>query len=303
MLSIQIDTKSLEVGCSPTVQQIQIVLLCTLIRYSRANVVNHQKRTFPNEKHKHAQNIFSDRGCQAVVQQAWRRGFVRLDMITCIFGIFLPFLVWTPLVKFQPGLGDNGGSLNPFQKVYVFYKCPFVKYCGICISYFCFITLFSYVALFGYRWHYQIPEIGLYAWILILITGEVRELLKEPSHTLKGKWNSYISNMWNKIDVFFVCMAFLAFFLRHFWYTFWYSRIVFAFNCGVYYLRIFRTYHASQRLGPKLVIFQKMVRIYLPQHFIDYDTQPRLLGTANRFIFDAFDRLHFGVWSSCSSLD
>ena len=58
MLSIQIDTKSLEVGCSPTVQQIQIVLLCTIIRYSRANVVNHQKRTFPNEKHKHAQYSF-----------------------------------------------------------------------------------------------------------------------------------------------------------------------------------------------------------------------------------------------------
>ena len=209
--------------------------------------------------------FFIDRGCQAVVQQAWRRGFVRIDMITCIFGIFLPFLVWTPLVKFQPGLGDNGGSLNPLQKVYVFYKCPIVKYSGICISYLLFIVLFSYVALFGYRWEYQIPEICLYAWILILIMGEVRELLKEPSHTLKGKWNSYISNIWNKIDVFFVILAFVAFFLRHFRATYWYSRIVFAFNCGVYYLRIFRTYHASQRLGPKLVIFQKMVRVYLPQ--------------------------------------
>ena len=246
--------------------------------------------------------LFSDRGCQAVVQQAWRRGFVRLHFLACIFGLFCPFIVWTPLVKFQPGLGDNGGSLNPFQKIYVFYKCPIVKYSGICISYFCFITLFSYVALFGYRWEYQIPELCLYAWILILIMGEVREYLKEPSHTLKGKWNSYISNVWNKVDVVFIILVFVAFFLRNFRYTFWNSRIVFAFTCGIYYLRIFRTYHASQRLGPKLVIFQKMVRFLNSAKKLVHLTQP-FIGSPNCILSHVVDCIHFGLWSCSSSTD
>ena len=246
--------------------------------------------------------LFSDRGCQAVVQQAWRRGFVRLHFLACIFGLFCPFIVWTPLVKFQPGLGDNGGSLNPFQKIYVFYKCPIVKYSGICISYFCFITLFSYVALFGYRWEYQIPELCLYAWILILIMGEVREYLKEPSHTLKGKWNSYISNVWNKVDVVFIILVFVAFFLRNFRYTFWNSRIVFAFTCGIYYLRIFRTYHASQRLGPKLVIFQKMVRFFNSAKKFVLLTQP-FIGPPNCILSHVVDCIYLGLWSCSSSTD
>ena len=83
--------------------------------------------------------LISDPSCQLVTHQTWRRGFVKLHRPICILGIFFPFLVWTPLVKFQPGLGDDGGSLNPFQKIYVFYKCPIVKYTGICLSFLAFL--------------------------------------------------------------------------------------------------------------------------------------------------------------------
>ena len=83
--------------------------------------------------------LISDPSCQLVTHQTWRRGFVKLHRPICILGIFFPFLVWTPLVKFQPGLGDDGGSLNPLQKIYVFYKCPIVKYTGICLSFLAFL--------------------------------------------------------------------------------------------------------------------------------------------------------------------
>ena len=69
------------------------------------------------------------------------------------------------LFQLQPGLGDDGGSLNPFQKLVVFYRSPVVKYTGNCISYLVLLVLYSYVAVFGYRWHYQIPELVLYGWI------------------------------------------------------------------------------------------------------------------------------------------
>ena len=104
-----------------------------------------------------------------VVNQSWRRGFSKLNLPTCLVGVFCPFIIWTPMVRFQPGLGDDGGDLNWAQKMFVFYKCPKVKYAGMLLSFMLFILLYSYVILFGYRWEYQIPEICLYVWICVII--------------------------------------------------------------------------------------------------------------------------------------
>ena len=55
--------------------------------------------------------------------------------------------------------------------------------------------------------------------------------------------------------------------MKNFEYTFEYSRIMFAINCAMFYVRIFRLYHASEALGPKLVILHRMV--------IRFATRPR----------------------------
>ena len=99
--------------------------------------------------------------------------------------------------------------------------------------------------------------------MLILIIGELREFLSEPSKRLKGKFDDYIYSVWNKFDLALAFMAILGFILRQNRDTFWYARITFAVNCAFYYLRVFRIYHASQSLGPKLVIFHKMVSLIL----------------------------------------
>ena len=64
----------------------------------------------------------------------------------------------------------------PLQKIFVFYKCPFVKYTGTCISYLIFILLYSYVTLFGFRYEHKTEEVFLYIWIAILILDEFREV-------------------------------------------------------------------------------------------------------------------------------
>jgi hypothetical protein len=60
--------------------------------------------------------------------------------------------------------------------LYVFYRSPIVKYTGSCISFASLLLLYSYVAIFGYRFQYQIPEIVLYIWIAILILEECRQV-------------------------------------------------------------------------------------------------------------------------------
>ena len=122
--------------------------------------------------------LISDPSCQLVTHQTWRRGFVKLHRPICILGIFFPFLVWTPLVKFQPGLGDDGGSLNPLQKIYVFYKCPIVKYTGICLSFLAFLgTDHVLSSLLSVKWMenflgfipYRIPSLNSCFQIIINI--------------------------------------------------------------------------------------------------------------------------------------
>ena len=46
--------------------------------------------------------------------------------------------------------------------------CLTTLYSGNCISYVLLLTLYSYVAVFGYRWGYQIPELVLYGWAATL---------------------------------------------------------------------------------------------------------------------------------------
>ena len=55
-----------------------------------------------------------------MVAESWRRGFTRLPATLIVLGLFFPFLAWTPLVKFQPGLGDDGGDLTLFQVMNLF---------------------------------------------------------------------------------------------------------------------------------------------------------------------------------------
>ena len=107
---------------------------------------------------------------------------------------------------FQPGLGDDGGELGVFQKLYVFYRTPIVKYTGSCISFASLLLLYSYVAIFGYRYQYQTPELILYVWVGILIIEECRQVRQPTSfeglimglHQLEGLGYSLLCLHWNE---------------------------------------------------------------------------------------------------------
>ena len=55
-----------------------------------------------------------------------------------------------------------------------------IKYTGTCLSYILLVILYSYVDLYGYRQEYQLAEVILYAWILILVIDEFREVKHRP---------------------------------------------------------------------------------------------------------------------------
>ena len=145
-----------------------------------------------------------------------------------------------------------------FQKMFVFYKAPMIKFYGNCISYLFLVLLSSYIALFNYTWTFQYSEIVLYIWFLILIIDEFRQVLNEPSRSFRKKMSDHMSNIWNRIDFVLFFLAILGLVLKLFPQTFGASRVVFATNATVLYTRLLRIYHIKWNMGPKVVIMYRL---------------------------------------------
>ena len=174
-----------------------------------------------------------------------------------------PLLARRRLYKFQK-LGDDGGDLTIWQKLFVFFRTPLVKYVEHCISYIIFLLIYTYFLLFEFEWRMQKSEIVVYVWFATLMVDELREFLIQPGSRLARKFNDYIDSVWNKFDLFIFLFAILSMTLKQFAVTFQAARVLFACNSALLYIRLFRVYHANWSLGPKLIIFHRM----LPELFI-----------------------------------
>lgn len=194
--------------------------------------------------------------CQQAVSDTWKRGFSRLNPIAATFALFCPLLVLTPLFSYLP-LGDDGGSLSSFQKMFVFYKAPMVKFIGNVCSYFVFLLLYAYVAIFNFTWRTQYSEIALYAWIVINMLDELREILIQPSSKFFRKLVAHYDNVYNALDGLVFLLAVTSAVLKQFSGTFMISRAIFAVNAVLLFIRLLRVYHVNINLGPKLVIFYR----------------------------------------------
>ena len=199
-------------------------------------------------------------------------GFSRLNPIAATFAIFCPILVLTPLFSYLP-LGDDGGSLSSFQKIFVFYKAPMVKFIGNVCSYFVFLLLYAYVAIFNFTWKTQNSEIALYTWIVINMVDELREIFIQPSNKFFRKLVAHYDNVYNALDGLVFLLAVTSAVLKQFPETFMISRAIFAVNAVLLFVRLLRVYHVNINLGPKLVIFyrccmspshQAEIMIYFP---------------------------------------
>ena len=141
----------------------------------------------------------------------------------------------------------------------MFYKAPMVKYIGSFVSYAIFLLLYTSVALWNFEWHYRSWEVAVYVWLIILMVDESREIFLQPAGSTISKLRDHLSGYWNKLDFVIYLLAIVGFILKNIRGTFQVSRTLFAINAALLYLRLLRVYHANLKLGPKLVIFHKMI--------------------------------------------
>nr|XP_045593116.1 transient receptor potential cation channel subfamily M member-like 2 [Procambarus clarkii] len=203
--------------------------------------------------------FISTPGAQASVEFNWRRGMSRAPFFAVIIANFFPFLIfWPRFFRFQK-LGDNGGELTTMQKFVVFYKSPISKFCAHSSAYVCFLFLYAYVVLFDFNYKMTVMEKLLIIWIFTYIIDEISEIASEQSLTVRGKISDWMGSVWNRFDMVSMLLGTLALVLRLFRETFKWGRIAYAINTTVFYCRLFRIYHVSYHLGPKLVIFYRMI--------------------------------------------
>ena len=206
----------------------------------------------------HLKSFIANTPSHDAISGIWKRGFIKLNVWMGILTIFCPFLLLTPKFKFMP-LGEGGSELNFWEKLLVFYKAPVIKYLGHVISYTIFLCLYACTALFHFNWEFNLIEMSVYVWFLTLIADEIMEILGGPGNNLKSKLRIHLCCVWNRLDLIIYIFAVAGFAFKNWEETFGVSRVLFAVNLFLLYMRILRMYHASLALGPKLVIMQRML--------------------------------------------
>ena len=204
--------------------------------------------------------------CQKSIQAQWTRGFSHINHIASVFAIFFPILVlipwsqWTPFFKFlKLGDDENKKVLRWYQKIFVFYRAPIVKYICNVISSIFLLLLYSFVALFYFGWKWNKYDISLFLMLVGYMIYEIREICNNKFLEIGDKIKNHYSTFWNKLDLAIYLIFIGSFVLKNFLATFMYGRILFAINGFLLYVRLLRVYHTSFSLGPKLIIFQKML--------------------------------------------
>ena len=95
--------------------------------------------------------------------------------------------------------------------------------------------------------------------LVVYLFYEVREVRNNPCLTICAKIKNHLANFWNKLDLAIYFFFIGSFVLKNFVATFMVARVFFAINGFLLYVRLLRVYHTSFSLGPKLIVFQKMV--------------------------------------------
>ncbi|XP_037787974.1 transient receptor potential cation channel subfamily M member-like 2 [Penaeus monodon] len=204
--------------------------------------------------------IFISAPCsQATVELNWRRGMTKAPYSAVIIANVFPLLIfWPKIFQFQK-LGDNGGELTAWQKLIVYYKSPISKFYAHTTSYVIFLLLYSYVIMFDFKYEMSVSEILVIVWISAVAMEKVSEICTEQSSTTWDKLKDWSSSVWSRFDLMAVILALMALTLRLIRSTFKWGRVFYAINTIFFYCRLFRMYHVNYHLGPKLVIFYRMI--------------------------------------------
>ncbi|XP_064643438.1 transient receptor potential cation channel subfamily M member-like 2 isoform X2 [Lineus longissimus] len=159
-------------------------------------------------------------------------------------------------------LRDSGKKLTCWERIVTFFSAPMITFIYNCIFYIAFLLLYSVILLVTFNPTVTAEEIVLMVWVFTLFAEEVRQIAQDDASSIRLKLWSYITDIWNILDVITLLLFLTGMILRAIpdnTLTFRAARIVLAINLLTFYLRLLHIFSVFKQLGPVLVMIGRMM--------------------------------------------
>ncbi|KAL3837145.1 hypothetical protein ACJMK2_022523, partial [Sinanodonta woodiana] len=150
---------------------------------------------------------------------------------------------------------------NIVKKFSSFYFAPVIIFFHNVISYMLFLGLYSFVLISQLDTNLSVEEIILIVWVVAIFIQEIRQVFTTASVTMKTKFQSYITDGWNVLDIVTILLFVIGMVLRGIKnpLTLEAARVVLGINLLTFFMRLLHIFSVHKDLGPKLVMIISMV--------------------------------------------
>ncbi|KAL8607328.1 hypothetical protein ACOMHN_039478 [Nucella lapillus] len=157
-------------------------------------------------------------------------------------------------------------NISILSAIYFFYQAPVTKFFCNILSYILFTGLFSYVVLVklaptdGHD-SPSLPEYLVWGWLCTMIMEEFRQLFIRDQLSLKYKFRSWFSNVWNRFDAAMYLLFTLSIVLRYQLSaaSFVWVRVTYSITLAMFFLRFMQYFYVEKNMGPKVIMIRKML--------------------------------------------
>ncbi|KAH3849853.1 hypothetical protein DPMN_092257 [Dreissena polymorpha] len=152
-------------------------------------------------------------------------------------------------------------QITPREKLYHFFKAPVIICMYNVLSYIVFLSMFAFLLIFNFGSSLSSLDIALMVWVFTIFTEEVRQMGTPIPSKMCSKLHVYISDVWNKLDIFTIVLFITGMTVRFLPYNgaLEAARVMLALNFISFCLRLLHIFSVHKHLGPKLVMMPKML--------------------------------------------
>uniref|UniRef100_G1QQT5 Transient receptor potential cation channel subfamily M member 5 n=1 Tax=Nomascus leucogenys TaxID=61853 RepID=G1QQT5_NOMLE len=215
-----------------------------------------------------AKAFFAHDGVQAFLTRIWWGDMAAGTPILRLLGAFLcPALVYTNLITFRWVRPCGAACLTGAGSSACFWGAPVTVFLGNVVMYFAFLFLFTYVLLVDFKPPPQGPsgpEVTLYFWVFTLVLEEIRQVRHTPGeevHTVCG-------GQQEQCDMVAIFLFIVGVTCRMLPSAFEAGRTVLAMDFMVFTLRLIHIFAIHKQLGPKIIVVERMVRVFFFLFFL-----------------------------------
>ncbi|XP_064621625.1 transient receptor potential cation channel subfamily M member-like 2 [Lineus longissimus] len=160
----------------------------------------------------------------------------------------------------------DSDHVSLWEAIKYFYTAPITKFIHTTVAYLVFLGLFSYYVLtdlhpIGTANSPSIVEAIVWAWAIILMLEEARQVFSNDTRTTTYNIKDWFSNTWNRFDLIMYILLLLSVVLRCSLMVdqFHHARGCYALTLAMFYMRFIQLFYVHPKIGPKVIMIEKMI--------------------------------------------